>query len=488
MATLGLTAGEGFPVIMPGAGLTSCRPLLSLLQEDDAKLKFFALQKMESLVDTNWAEIADHIETIEELYEDDKFESRELAALVASKVHYHLEQFDESLSYALGAGALFTDQITSGKPSQYVFTILSKVIDKYIAERLERTNTTEDKGPIDARLESIVESMFERCFAEGNIRQAVGIALESVRLDKLDECIAKAATDRAAILSYTLEACQTLVQSRTFRDKVLRVLVGQYKQLETPDYQNMCHCLMLLEDDAAVASHLSEVIKKDDDNSELLAYQIGFDLCESDMQHFLLGVRNGLPALASERAPEPAAAPPAEGAEGGDTEMKDEPAAPAAPEPTEEEKKLELRVKNLRAILSGETTIGITLEFLFANNNTDMLILNNMKGSLEPRNSITHQATVFANAVMHCGTTEDKFVRENPDWFKKASNWAKFSAAACVGMIFKGCINSSRQVLKTYLPDAENGVSRVVRSPPVVRSTLWGLSMPITARASSSSL
>ena len=132
----------------------------------------------ESLVDSNWAEIADHIETIEELYEvcnittypflinyyslrscllvrmlycktasvriqksnfiflsyiyvlvqDDKFDNRELAALIASKVHYHLEQFDESLSYALGAGSLFTDQITSGKPSQYVHTILSKVI------------------------------------------------------------------------------------------------------------------------------------------------------------------------------------------------------------------------------------------------------------------------------------------------------------------------------------------------------------------------
>jgi 26S proteasome regulatory subunit N2 len=63
---------------------------------------------------------------------------------------------------------------------------------------------------------------------------------------------------------------------------------------------------------------------------------------------------------------------------------------------------------------------------------------------------------VFANAVMHCGTTVDKFVTDNTDWFKKASNWAKFSAAACVGMIYKGCINSSRQVLKTYLPDGEN--------------------------------
>lgn len=111
MATATMAGGEGFPVVMPGATLTSCRPLLSLLQEDDAKLKLCALQKMvsrappcsgpgavfcclfmfalrsgppretqaqsspnfvrvqETLVDNNWAEIADHIETIEELYE-----------------------------------------------------------------------------------------------------------------------------------------------------------------------------------------------------------------------------------------------------------------------------------------------------------------------------------------------------------------------------------------------------------------------------------
>jgi 26S proteasome regulatory subunit N2 len=454
------TMVEGFPVILPNASLTSCRPLLSLLQEEDAKLKFFALKQLEALVDSNWAEIADHIETIEELYEDDKFENRELAAIVASKVHYNLEQFDESLTYALGAGALFTDQMTAGKPSQYIFTILSKVIDRYIADRLEQAGSPDvEKAPIDPRLEAIVETMFERCFAEGNIRQAVGIALESVRLDKLEQCI-QVATDRAAILSYTLEACQTLAQSRGFRDQVLKVLVAQYRQLDTPDYQSMCHCLMLLEDDKSVASLLSELIKKENDDSELLAYQIAFDLCESDMQHFLLGVRNGLPTVERPPAPAPAPAPPAgdAGAEGGDTEMQDVAAVPpAAPELSEEEKKLEARVANMRSILSGEKTIGISLEFLFANNNTDMLILNNMKGALEPRNSITHQATVFANAVMHCGTTVDKFVQDNPDWFKKASNWAKFSAAACVGMIYKGCINSSRTVLKTYLPDGENG-------------------------------
>ncbi len=112
------------------------------------------------------------------------------------QVHYHLEQYDESLVYALGAGTLFTGQVHSGKPSQYVFTIMSKVIDKYISQRVERSEGATDLEPIDPRLEAIVESMFERCFQEGNIRQAVGIALESRRMDKLEECI-NTSTDRS---------------------------------------------------------------------------------------------------------------------------------------------------------------------------------------------------------------------------------------------------------------------------------------------------
>jgi hypothetical protein len=48
-AILPLSAGDGFPVLLSAPGLTSCRPLLSLLQEDDAKLKFCALQKMVSV-------------------------------------------------------------------------------------------------------------------------------------------------------------------------------------------------------------------------------------------------------------------------------------------------------------------------------------------------------------------------------------------------------------------------------------------------------
>lgn len=62
----------------------------------------------------------------EVLYEDETFRSRAFAALVASKVFYHLGAFEESLNYALGAGELFnvTDE------SEYVETIIGEWSNK----------------------------------------------------------------------------------------------------------------------------------------------------------------------------------------------------------------------------------------------------------------------------------------------------------------------------------------------------------------------
>lgn len=41
----------------------------------------------------------------------------------------------------------------------------------------------------DARLVAIVERLFERCYADGQYEQAVGVALEARRLDQLERAI-----------------------------------------------------------------------------------------------------------------------------------------------------------------------------------------------------------------------------------------------------------------------------------------------------------
>jgi len=65
-------------------------------------------------------------------------------------------------------------------------------------------------------------------------------------------------------------------------------------------------------------------------------------------------------------------------------------------------------------------------------------VLKSVKAATELRNSVSHSAIIFANALMHCGTTVDSFLRDNLDWLSRATNWAKFSATAGLGVIHRG--------------------------------------------------
>ena len=206
----------------------------------------------------------------EALYESDSFPERELAALVASKVYYHLEEFDDALKYALGAGQRFD----VASKSEYVETLIAKSIDEYIALRVKSTkhasaaaaaaaassaaaaaadddddemdadapststssaasasSSSASSAPvvIDARLEAIVERMFDRCFADGEYKQALGVALEARRMDRV-----RAAIERSAnvfgLLAYALDIALTRIAQREFRHEVLRLLVDVYTQ------------------------------------------------------------------------------------------------------------------------------------------------------------------------------------------------------------------------------------------------------------------
>jgi 26S proteasome regulatory subunit N2 len=54
------------------------------------------------------------------------------------------------------------------------------------------------------------------------------------------------------------------------------------------------------------------------------------------------------------------------------------------------------------------------------------------------------------------GTTVDTFLRENLEWLARASNWAKFTATASIGVIHKGHHAESQKLLQPYLPSAGN--------------------------------
>ena len=110
-------------------GLTSAAGVVGYLSEPDHELQIYALRQLNEQIDSLWTEIVDSIGEIEALYEDPSFPERELAALVAAKVYYNLQEYNESMGFALGAGKLFNiDQ-----EGEFEDTIISKCVDTYIA-------------------------------------------------------------------------------------------------------------------------------------------------------------------------------------------------------------------------------------------------------------------------------------------------------------------------------------------------------------------
>lgn len=390
------------------------------------------------------------------LHEDNSFIQHDLAALVASKVYYHLGSFEDSLTYALGAGELFD----VNSRNEYVDTIISKCIDHYTKLRVEEFENPGEGKSIDPRLEAIVNRMIQRCLDDGQYRQALGIALETRRMDIVKQSIMKS-DDVQGMLAYAFRITMSLIQNRAFRNTVLRCLVDLYQGLGVPDYVNMCQCLIFLEDPREVALLLDNLTKSGD-QKVLMAYQIAFDLYESATQQFLGEVLRVLKAT----APIPsalvscfkpqgttAAASPPEPEKDDDGDVKIERKIESL---NEKEKEQQSNIQKLTSILSGEVSIDMQLQFLIRSNHADLQILRGTKDAV--RVSICHTATVIANGFMHAGTTSDQFLRDNLEWLARATNWAKLTATASLGVIHRGHETESLALMQSYLP-RESGPS-----------------------------
>lgn len=354
---------------------------------------------------------------------------------------------------------------------QYTNTA-ARCLDTYIDIRTKspREDTTET---IDPRLTSIIERLFDRCLQDGQHKQAIGIALESRRLDRLESAVLSS-PDPADTLRYALNIARTVIVSRSFRDKVLRLLVSLYERTAQPDYTAIFACLTALNDVDEASAVLFQLLNGSEDDV-LMAYQIGFDVVEAELQSFISTIRD---RLKEERAK--IDTQQSRGGDGMDVEQDDTTLAPAdgggdaAPVAADASRDdstavasshmanlnpVLARYARFDSIVSGDVPIELERQFLARRNATDLQILKNMKAGVEPRNSVCHGATIFANAIMHAGTTVDTFLRENLDWLAKATNWAKFSATAGLGVIHRGNISNSRSVMSPYLPSAPGGAS-----------------------------
>ncbi|MCL7040937.1 hypothetical protein MKW94_014445, partial [Papaver nudicaule] len=135
--------------------VTSASGFIAMLSETHPTLKLHALKNLNLFVDYFWHEISTSVPIIESLSEDEEFDQRQLAALVASKVFYHLGELNDALSYALSAGPLFD----VSEDSDYVHAILAKAIDEYAILKTKAAESNQEAEKVDPRLEAIVEKM-----------------------------------------------------------------------------------------------------------------------------------------------------------------------------------------------------------------------------------------------------------------------------------------------------------------------------------------
>jgi 26S proteasome regulatory subunit N2 len=431
-------------------------------------------------VDVHWAEICGSLPTIESISEDTAHPARSLAAALASKCYYHLQVYNECLRFALAADS----HINVSEHTEYIDVLLTTCIDEYKALRtkqeLEQTAGAPSTVAIDPRMEAIVEQMFARCYTDHCYEQALGVALDTYRIDKVDEVCSQAIkhTNTHDILTYAFNLCANThtrsIQSRRFRLAVIEVLVKQYSTLAHPDYTHMCFGLQALNQPVDVAILLRKLCVCSEEDF-LQACQIAFDMQECENQGFVLKIVAVLQTFDATSAPVPTGTSSATGVASSSTLVPS--IDPATLAPITDNALYTARMNQLKRILLESFDVDLYLNFLFKHNHSDISILQTIKSiisggavpaagaaAVQPpanqhTNSVLHNATVVAHAFMYSGTTVDVFLRENLDWLGKASNWNKFTAVASIGVVHKGHIHESMNLLQPYLPQVGQSAS-----------------------------
>ncbi|CBF85394.1 hypothetical protein AN1700.2 [Aspergillus nidulans FGSC A4] len=533
-------------------GLASAAGLVGFLSEPDSELKVFALQTLDSQIDLLWTEVVDAIPQIrrlcgngyqtniqflrEALYEDEDFPERELAALVAAKVYYHLQEYHESMVFALGAGKLFN--LDNG--GEFEETIIAKCVDTFISlstsERpsagdqptnlntafptsvegasstsasltspitpfsqsalpskslLSRQEVTgvdgahpgaEETGSnvevplvlkrgVQGQLKAVIERLFEQCFLQKRYRQVIGIAIEAKDLEVLRTAIMRASEDAKQqngesrqseeLMEYVLDICMGVVQERGFRNEILKLILELLNEIPSPDYFAIAKCVVYLNEHSMASVILRQLVEKGDARSLAVAYQISFDLYDNSTQEFLQKVHQEISELVPEKTED--SETKEEEPKESDALLDNQSSSIGANADSKVSAEARTAFKNILDILDGIKTIQLNMEFLHRNSRVDIAILNKLRDTLEPRNSIFHSAITISNGFMYAGTAQDKFFRDNLEWLGKAVNWSKFTATAALGVIHRGNLSQGQRLLQPYLPK-ENSIDGVGNS------------------------
>jgi 26S proteasome regulatory subunit N2 len=198
-----------------------------------------------------------------------------------------------------------------------------------------------------------------------------------------------------------------------YKSAILNVVHSLYVKHASNSFVDITNCQFLLNNSEALASTLLNIISKKEE--PLIAYQIAFDLHDNQNSAYLKEICRLL-----------------KNQENDNTDNS--------------------RLQKLTVILEGVIQKRLRNYCLQKMNKTDTNIVKNMVKSVEKSGSVVHLAVIIANSLMNSHSANDQFLKENMEWLGKSTNWARFTAAATLGVIHMGNIEKGLEIMKPYLP------------------------------------
>lgn len=325
-----------------------------------------------------------------------------ILALTIIKVCFHKEDYENALNYIL----LAPDHFDIKNRDEFVDKMISRAIDRYSAIQKHNYSAGEgDKIIIDANLTNLINNIFDQSFATKNDHKIIaGLAVEARRLDVVQRVI-NGSSNLSDILGHLFDISQNHVQSKLFKDALIKVILEAYASTgkDGLDAWNVCQCYLHLGNAEQTAKVIIDLVNKGTDRSTLLALQISSDIQEAENQAF---TDNLLSAL--------------------DSESLTSTDASAAKE-------------QIIKVLNGQFRSKNSYKFLSQNNRANKANIDTMRKFWNKKNSSIHNAIINSFALMHAGTLDDTYLEsdENKEFSAKNNNWAKFLSIACLGTIHK---------------------------------------------------
>lgn len=434
---------------------TEAQSFISLLKDSEPSVQLLALKNISEVIDHSWSVVALELVTLEMLYEDENFQDQELAAFITAKVYYYLGNFDQAIKYALASGDYFN--IDTEKSDLFVETIITKSLEKYIENRKYKYNRekvfaeNEDSylkqnkqdsfmevdENVNAQLREIFVKMVNRCLEAKEFRLALGISIDCFETEFVELIFLKAINAGSyqqahKLLSYALQCVHLSVKILDQKKKLLDLLFKIAINMQTPDVLNAEKIAFSNNSIDQFIQLFVFLSQKSEDDSEFqgFEYQFAFDIVAYGTEEIRTLAYKQIPELYQ-------------------GERRD----------------------NISSILEGTPSVHFQKFALNKNRSIDLSVLKKAKTNLDGKYTVYHNAVALANSFVHCGTGDDRFVRDNLSWLGKAKHWAKFSATASLGVLHRYDVKNAEKLLQPYLPSNKNP-SRFIKA-----GSLYGLAI-----------